>query len=57
MERIKQVATAPQQKRIVGDVDKRLNILFDHLNNDDIPQNVVPELVRLAEGIVMLEHF
>ena len=42
---------APQQKRIVTDVDKRLNILFDLLNNDDVPAPIISELVRLAQGI------
>ena len=52
MGRIKQVATNPQQKRIVADVDKRLNILFDLLNNDEeIPKSVISELVKVAEGI------
>jgi len=52
MGRIKQVATSPQQKRIVADVDKRLNILFDLLNNDEeIPKPVISELVKVAEGI------
>jgi len=33
-------------------VDKRLNILFDLLNNDDvIPANIITELVNLAQGI------
>ena len=45
-------AQAPQQKRIVTDVDKRLNILFDLLNNDEIPAAVMSELVRLAQGIL-----
>ena len=49
--RIKQVAQSPQQKRIVLDVDKRLNILFDLLNNDEvIPSNVTSELVKLSQG-------
>jgi hypothetical protein len=43
---------APQQKRIVTDVDKRLNILFDLLNNDDAPAPIISELVRLAQGIL-----
>jgi hypothetical protein len=51
MNRIKSLAQAPQQKRIVVDVDKRLNILFDLLNNDDtIPASVISRLVNLAEG-------
>jgi len=51
MDRIKQLAQAPQQKRIVADVDKRLNILFDLLNNDEvIPPPVISELVKLAQG-------
>jgi len=42
---------APQQKRIVVDVEKRLNILFDLLNNNEgIPPHVISELVKLAQG-------
>jgi hypothetical protein len=41
----------PQQKRIVADADKRLNILFDLLNNDeDIPLPVTSELIKIAQG-------
>lgn len=55
MNRIRQLAQAPQQKRIVADVDKRLNILFDLLNNDDvIPAPVISELVSLAQGLSLV---
>jgi hypothetical protein len=33
-------------------VDKRLNILFDLLNNEGVPNDVIPELVKLAQGIL-----
>ena len=57
MDRIREVAKAPQQKRIVADVDKRLNILFDLLNNDEgIPPNVISQLVKLAEGNLLPIH-
>jgi protein transport protein SEC31 len=53
--RVKALAQAPQQKRIVADVDKRLNILFDLLNNDDvIPPAVISELVKLAQGMSVI---
>jgi hypothetical protein len=58
MNRIRQLAQAPQQKRIVADVDKRLNILFDLLNNDDvIPAPVISELVSLAQGLSLVSRY
>ncbi|KAF2866104.1 hypothetical protein BDV95DRAFT_584892 [Massariosphaeria phaeospora] len=51
MQRIK--AKAPQQyKQHVADTEKRLNILFDHLNNEDLLKpDTIQEMVELAGHI------
>lgn len=48
MQRVK--ARAPAQYRVyVVDTEKRLNILFDHLNNQDLlKEDTVQQLVELA---------
>lgn len=51
MQRVK--ARAPSTfKAQVDDAERRLNILFDHLNNDDLLKpNTVGEMVNLAGAI------
>lgn len=51
MQRVK--ARAPSSfKAQVDDAERRLNILFDHLNNEDlIKPNTVEDLVNLARAI------
>ena len=51
MQRVK--ARAPSSfKAQVDDAERRLNILFDHLNNDDLLKpNTVEDMVRLAGAI------
>ena len=49
--RIKSVA--PQAfKPQVDDMEKRINILFDHLNNEDLlQQDTVQEMVELSQAV------
>jgi hypothetical protein len=50
MQRVK--AKAPEKfKAHVIDTEKRLNILFDHLNNDDVKPDTVQQLNDLANNI------
>lgn len=50
MQRVK--AKAPEKfKAHVIDTEKRLNILFDHLNNDDVRPDTVQQLNELANNI------
>lgn len=51
MQRVK--AKAPASfKTQVTDTEKRINILFDHLNNEDLLQpNTVQDMVELAQAI------
>lgn len=50
MQRVKSKAPA-QYKQHVNDTEKRLNILFDHLNNDDVKPDTVQQLDDLANNI------
>jgi protein transport protein SEC31 len=51
MERVK--ARAPAAfKQQVDDAERRLNILFDHLNNDDLLKpNTIEDMANLARAI------
>lgn len=51
MQRVK--ARAPQSfKPQVMDTEKRLNILFDHLNNEDLlKEQTVQDMVQLAQAL------
>lgn len=51
MQRVK--ARAPQSfKPQVNDTEKRLNILFDHLNNEELlKEPTVQEMVQLAQAL------
>lgn len=35
----------------VLDTEKRLNILFDHLNNEDLPKDTVSDMEMLAQAL------
>lgn len=49
--RIKSVAPA-QYKPQVDDMEKRINILFDHLNNDDLlSEETVGQMVEISKSI------
>ncbi|KAJ4325029.1 protein transport protein S31 [Neodidymelliopsis sp. IMI 364377] len=50
MQRVKSRAPA-QYKQHVNDTEKRLNILFDHLNNDSVKPDTVQQLNELANNI------
>ena len=56
MQRVK--ARAPQSfKAQVNDTEKRLNILFDHLNNEDLlKEQTVQDMVQLAQAIQSREY-
>ena len=56
MKRVKAKAP-PQFKPQVLDTEKRLNILFDHLNNEDLLKpETVTEVKKLAEALVAGRH-
>ena len=46
-------ARAPGSFKVhVNDAEKRLNILFDHLNNEDLlKQDTIEDLVKLAQAL------
>lgn len=51
MHRVKSKAPAAF-KAHVNDMEKRLNILFDHLNNEDLLKpNTIEDMVELAQAI------
>ena len=51
MQRVKAKAPASYRKEVL-DTEKRLHLLFDHLNNEDLLQpETVAQLVRLSRGI------
>lgn len=37
-------------KRIVDDTERRLNILFDALNNETVPKDAVEKMGQIARG-------
>lgn len=51
MQRVKAKAP-PQYKQHVADTEKRLNILFDHLNNEDLlKSDTIQRMNELASSI------
>lgn len=38
-------------KKVIEDTERRLNILYDDLNNDNIPNNSVDRLGQIAQAI------
>lgn len=51
MQRVKARAPANFQKQ-VNDTEKRLNILFDHLNNEDLlKEDTVASMVQLSQAL------
>ena len=51
MQRVKSKAPATFKNHVI-DAEKRLNILFDHLNNEDLLKpNTIGEMVELAQAI------
>ncbi|KAK0282526.1 protein transport protein S31 [Friedmanniomyces endolithicus] len=49
--RIKSV-TPPEYKRQVDDMEKRINILFDHINNEDLlSEETVARLAEMSEAV------
>lgn len=56
MERVKAKAPA-QYKQHVIDTEKRLNILFDHLNNEDLLKpDTIKEMDTLADYLISRRH-
>lgn len=50
LERMRQT-TPPQQKRLVDDLERRINPLFDALNCETLSQPVVEQLIVLTEAM------
>ncbi|KAL1407031.1 protein transport protein S31 [Vanrija albida] len=49
--RVKQADVPPHVKKIVGDTDRRLNILFDELNNDAVGPETIAKLNQIVQAI------
>jgi len=44
--------TPPEYKRQVDDMEKRINILFDHINNEDLlSEETVARLAEMSEAV------
>ncbi|SLM35909.1 protein transport protein [Lasallia pustulata] len=50
MQRVKSRAPANYKPQVL-DTEKRLNILFDHLNNEDLQQDTIVSMTELAEAL------
>lgn len=51
MQRVKSKAPASFKAQVI-DTEKRLNILFDHLNNEDLLKpNTIQDMVELAQAL------
>jgi protein transport protein SEC31 len=55
MQRIKSRAPANYRPQVL-DTEKRINILFDHLNSQDIKPDTVEEVKELAQAIQSRQH-
>lgn len=51
LNRVKQADLPPHVKKIVGDTDRRLNILFDELNNDALGPETIGKLNQIVQFI------
>jgi len=49
---VKQLNLPPNLKRIVEDTERRLNILFDGLNNETVPKDAVGKMNQIAKAMV-----
>nr|KIR47276.1 protein transporter SEC31 [Cryptococcus bacillisporus CA1280] len=49
--RVKQSSIPPHVKRIVDDTERRLNILFDGLNNETVPKQAVDMMNDISKAI------
>lgn len=49
LNQMKQV-TPPQQKRLVDDTERRIDLLFDSLNCETLPDSTVEQLLVLVKG-------
>ena len=50
MTRVKQSNLPAHLKRIVDDTDRRLNILFDGLNDESVPDHAVDQMLEISKG-------
>ena len=41
-------------KRIVDDTERRLNILFDGLNNETVPKHAIDQMNQISKGMSVL---
>ncbi|WVF69534.1 hypothetical protein IAT40_004312 [Kwoniella sp. CBS 6097] len=51
MDRVKQSGLPPNLKRIVDDTERRLNILFDELNNENVAKPTVDLMNNISKAI------
>lgn len=51
MKRVKTLQLPPHVKKIVDDTERRLNLLFDALNNDALPKDVLAKLKTISDAI------
>ncbi|EIW71064.1 hypothetical protein TREMEDRAFT_28108 [Tremella mesenterica DSM 1558] len=52
MVRVKGMNVPPQVKKIVEDTERRLNILFDGLNNDTVPKEAVEQMLQISKAMM-----
>ncbi|KAI8823184.1 uncharacterized protein EV422DRAFT_566042 [Fimicolochytrium jonesii] len=48
---LKGASTAPQQKRVYDDSEKKINILYDQLNAEEVPADVVGKMIELVKAL------
>ncbi|CAG8482558.1 2724_t:CDS:10 [Acaulospora colombiana] len=44
----------PAQKRLIDDTEKRINILFDALNNEELSSSIIDSLSTLVQGYISI---
>ncbi|KAJ3137537.1 protein transport protein S31 [Geranomyces variabilis] len=48
---LKNQSSAPQQKRIFDDAEKKMNIFFDQLNAEEVPADIVAQMQELVKAM------
>ncbi|TPX62134.1 hypothetical protein PhCBS80983_g00603 [Powellomyces hirtus] len=53
---LKSMSTAPQQKRIYDDSEKRISVLYDQLNAEEVPADVVAQMLELVKALEVHDY-
>ncbi|KAJ3290152.1 protein transport protein S31 [Borealophlyctis nickersoniae] len=48
---IRSLSTQPQQKKIFDDAEKKMNIMFDQMNAEEIPQDILERMSELVKAL------